>query len=494
MRAILLFAAITGGLLSFNSFAVSCPVGATVSSGSYKPYYEVKKPDGTSNIYINVGGCEYLADTPAWTPDGWVASSSPFVSTGNPAKEGVSSSFDENGNQPEPDIPEQPPVPDVKPPEPDKPKPPSGSYVSEKLAAISRMTPDMLYTSFRIDYDKSDTLQNNEMLAKAFLQKLSNVTPPSYYAVDHIKSFMDDWQKTYSYLRPSDAGPYYLWNHSRFVSGEHRFTGTIVLAVDNCSNPDYQGNCPDFRKPLDINDPNYASLSDYRNGITRCDRDPHDSSCNSDDGDNSGSGDSGSGGGGTDTGDKPDTCPPGSYHKPGTPEGSCTTDSNPNPGTGGGSGSGSTDNDDNGDIVGAINRFHADNNASHKQLLDELKKKDDYSDTANKVGDLFTNGISDFKSGAESSINSLIDSLENYAPGLKGFGLPDGFYSGGGHCVPLDMSFSFTVPMINYSVPVKLSTDNVCKFYDGYPRELLRMLIYMLTVFVLIALLKQSLK
>ncbi|EKC2492421.1 hypothetical protein OOO55_001389 [Salmonella enterica] len=149
---------------------------------------------------------------------------------------------------------------------------------------------------------------------------------------------------------------------------------------------------------------------------------------------------------------------------------------------------------DNGDVVAAIDRFHADNNASHKQLLDDLKKKEDYSDTSNKVGDLFTNGISDFKSGAESSINSLIDSLEKYAPGLKGFGLPDGFYSNSGRCVPLDMSFTVSLPFYNYSAPVNLSTDKLCKFYDGYPRELLRLLIYMLTAFVLIVLLKQSLK
>ncbi|EBZ0384710.1 hypothetical protein D5Y30_06440 [Salmonella enterica subsp. enterica serovar Oranienburg] len=144
--------------------------------------------------------------------------------------------------------------------------------------------------------------------------------------------------------------------------------------------------------------------------------------------------------------------------------------------------------------MAAIERFHADNNSNHKQLLDEMKKKDDYSDTTNKLGDLFTNGISDFKSGAESSVNSLIESLEKYAPGLKGFGLPDGFYSNSGRCVPLDMSFTVSLPFYNYSAPVNLSTDKLCKSYDGYPRELLRLLIYMLTAFVLIVLLKQSLK
>lgn len=61
MRYLLLIISLTGGLISFNSYAASCPVGATVPAGTYKPYYEIKKPDGIPNIYINVGGCEYWA-------------------------------------------------------------------------------------------------------------------------------------------------------------------------------------------------------------------------------------------------------------------------------------------------------------------------------------------------------------------------------------------------------------------------------------------------
>lgn len=415
MKAVLLFAAITGGLLSFNSFAASCPVGATVSAGTYKPYYEVQKPDGTSNIYINVGGCEYLADAPTWTPDGWVASSSPFVSTGNPAKEGVSSSSDENGNQPEPDIPEQPSEPE-KPPE--KPDLPSAEQLLSQWLACSK----------GCDGIKSqlNALSSGEML-------LPDATKTNFYTTDSGMIIK---------CSPSVDGSTYL-------------IGTY---------PGYG-----YMNQAQILHATHACNSVYNSVVVNNDNNKPDTG----DGNNPDTGD----------GNKPDT---GNGNKPGNDA--------DNPGIGDGSGGGSTDNNDNGDVVAAIDRFHADNNASHKQLLDEIKKKDDYSDTANKVGDLFTNGISDFKSGAESSINSLIDSLENYAPGLKGFGLPDGFYSNSGHCVPLDMSFAFTVPMTNYSVPVKLSTDSVCKFYDGYPRELLRMLIYMLTVFVLIALLKQSLK
>ncbi|EJC1069256.1 hypothetical protein MX551_004727 [Salmonella enterica] len=512
MKIFLLFSAIIAGLLSFDSYAASCPTGAIIPAGTYKPYY------GTAlEKYINIGGCEYQAKS-GWltTHEGSLVSDG-FVSTGNPAEPGVSQSVDENGNSPQPDV--TPPQPDVTPPEPDKPAPPSSSYLSQVLSDISHATPAMLYSSFYFHYDFSSSLEDNKRVAQAFLQKLSNVTPPDYASVDRIKSMMDDWQKVYSYLRPPNSGIYYLWNATKFVGGEHRYRGAIYIAVYNCAEPDYRGNCPDEYKPLDIPDPNYASLNDYKNGITRCMRNPNDPSCHSSDDSSGDSGDSSGDhtvttcspgyhpdasrpgvcvsdnpGAGDSSGDHTVTnCNPGYHPEPSRPD-ICVADINPNPGDGGGSGSGNTDNNDNGDVVAAIDRFHADNNATQKQLLDQLKQNDDYSDATNKMGDLFTNGISDFKSGAESSINSLIDSLEKYAPGLKGFGLPDGFYSSSGRCVPLDMGFTVSLPFYNYSSPVNLSTEKLCKYYDGYPRELLRMLIYMLTVFVLIVLLKHSLK
>ncbi|EIP3426434.1 hypothetical protein LSE82_005316 [Salmonella enterica] len=193
-----------------------------------------------------------------------------------------------------------------------------------------------------------------------------------------------------------------------------------------------------------------------------------------------------------------------------------------NPGTGGGHGSGGSgqgggNTDGDGDaLLKEVQAFHRDVNAYsegakdsqdkitgllgdvdagiksfHQSYKDSLK---DDKDSANKVSDLLDSFSSDFESKSNSAINSLIGSLEKYAPGLKGFGLPDGFYSNSGRCVPLDMSFTVSLPFYNYSAPVNLSTDNLCKSYDGYPRELLRLLIYMLTAFVLIVLLKQSLK
>ncbi|EKY8786449.1 hypothetical protein RE773_000397 [Salmonella enterica] len=216
-----------------------------------------------------------------------------------------------------------------------------------------------------------------------------------------------------------------------------------------------------------------------------------------------------------------------SYHKPDSGADSGDSDSSgdsgsENPGTGGGHGSGGSgqgggNTDGDGDaLLKEVRAFHRDVNAYsegakdsqdkitgllgnvddgiksfHQDYKDSLK---DDKDSANKISDLLDSFSSDFESKSNSAINSLIGSLEKYAPGLKGFGLPDGFYSNGGRCVPLDMSFTVSLPFYNYSAPVNLSTDKLCKSYDGYPRELLRLLIYMLTAFVLIVLLKQSLK
>lgn len=109
MRYLLIILSLTGGLLSFNSYAASCPVGATVPAGTYKPFYQIKHSDGTSEKYINIGGCEYWAKGGAvLTPDGFAGSLGPWVSTGNHVKDGVSPAVDENGHSPEPEAPPSP--------------------------------------------------------------------------------------------------------------------------------------------------------------------------------------------------------------------------------------------------------------------------------------------------------------------------------------------------------------------------------------------------
>ncbi|EGJ5261794.1 hypothetical protein IM977_004790, partial [Salmonella enterica subsp. enterica serovar Typhimurium] len=234
---------------------------------------------------------------------------------------------------------------------------------------------------------------------------------------------------------------------------------SVVIASNSCATPPIDGYCPDIRRPLDINDPDYASLSDYRNGITRCDRNPNDPSCHSSGGGGSGSGDSDSGGGNTDTGAKPDNCPPGSYHKPGTPEGSCTTDFNPepepapNPGGGGGSGSGNTDSNDNGDVVAAINAFHADNNKNHQELMDDLNKKPADPDYTGMEGQ-FSSMVGGAMSGITDSVKSAWDAgkaafgdglsgIDSMLPDIKtSFDLPPGFEAAStGRCIPVVLDF-----------------------------------------------------
>ncbi|HAF6260223.1 TPA: hypothetical protein G9F11_002846 [Salmonella enterica] len=527
--------AFTGWMISFNSSAADCSSGIKIPAGTYKPV--IPGVIGSDKPFsINISGCEYkpvndnyIAYTEGPLKDG-IYSSDGYISTGVKFSPGVSESFPFNPD--EHDNPDTiPPVtPPVKPPEPDKPAPPSGSYLSQVLSDISHLTPGMLYSSFYFHYDFSSSLEDNKRVAQAFLQKLSNVTPPDYAAVDRIKSMMDDWQKTYSYLRPSDAGPYLLWNSSKFVSGEHRYTGSIIIAVYNCAKPNIYGDCYDVINPLDINDPNYASLNDYKNGITRCMRNPDDPSCHSsgdssgDAGDSSGDhtvttcspgyhpdasrpgvcvSDNPGGGTGSDGGDQPDTCPPGSHHVPGSPDGSCTTDLNPNPGGGGGSGSGNTDNNDNGDVVAAINAFHADNNKNHKELMDDLNKKPADPDYTGMEGE-FSSLVGGAMSGITDSVKSAWDAgkaafgeglsgIDSMLPDIKtSFDLPPGFEAAStGRCIPVVLDFDIKLVGIPDYHFHAVGTQ-VCLLYDKYIRPVLNFVLVILSFFVIHRLLVRS--
>lgn len=508
MRYILFILLLTGGLLSFNSFASNCHAGIKIPSGTYSPV--INGVLGSDIPFsINIHGCEY---TPVdinyivYTEGplkGSIFSSNGFISTGNVIKTDNTpddSDSDNPDTKPDdkPDV--TPPVIDVKPPKPDTGTTGSSGFAAA-LSSINSSSAESLYLSYPFDYNFNFTLEQNEQLAKAFLSKLSNVTPPSYYAVEHIKSMMDDWQKTYSYMRPSDAGPYYLWKSSKFVSGEHRYTGQIVLAVYNCAEPDNLGNCYDEVKPLVINDPDYASLNDYKNGVTRCMRNPNDPFCHSSGGDSSGgSGDTsgnhnvdipGTGGSSPDTGDKPDNCPSGSHHEPGALEGSCTTDLTPNPGAGGGSGSGSTDNNDNGDVVAAINAFHADANKNHQETMDTFTNLPQetpdliegyLSPKLNSIIDGMKKEMTDDYNDALAEFKDVFGDIDSYIPDIKlSFDLPVQFTNGiSGRCVPL--VFDFNIALIGFQ-PYHFHAEGVqaCQLYDTYIRSIVEYMLYFLT-------------
>ncbi|EMD8374674.1 hypothetical protein VWD47_003253 [Salmonella enterica] len=533
MRYLILIISLTGGFLSLDSFAydVSLPP-VTVGTINHDATVD-------SNGYFNTTwyGVPYICFDCHFNPDGKTASGTWYINNGSydvpfPDKKPDTKPDDKPDTKPDdkpdtkpddkpdtkpddkPDV--TPPVIDVKPPKPDTGTTGTtgSSGFSAALSSINSSSADSLYLSYPFDYNFNFTLEQNEQLAKAFLSKLSNVTPPSYYAVEHIKSMMNDWQKTYSYMRPSHAGPYYLWNSSKFVPGEHRYTGSIVLAVYNCAEPNNLGNCYDEVKPLVINDPDYASLNDYKNGVTRCMRNPNDPSCHSSGGDSSGgSGDTsgnhnvdipGTGGSSPDTGDKPDNCPSGSHHEPGTMEGSCTTDLTPNPGAGGGSGSGSTDNNDNGDdVVAAINAFHADNNKNHKELMDDLNKKPAPPDYTGMEGD-FSSMVGGAMSGITDSVKSAWDAgktafgeglsgIDSMLPNIKtSFDLPPGFEAASlGRCIPVVLDFDIKLVGIPDYHFHAVGTQ-VCLLYDKYIRPVLNFVMVMLSFFVIHRLLIRS--
>lgn len=487
--------------------APSCPAGVHAPVATYNSYYDVKNSSGTSDHFVNLGGCEYSSPSGGLTADGSYVPFDDLVSTGKPAMSGTvpadskedksssGSGDDSSGSSDGGDASDvMPPAPEVNPPESLKPYP-DHATVSQLIDLKNKCFSGLSAYENKHDdhYKESVDRAYNARAAEcnAVFDKLDSLIPVGgKYTPD--KSKVDFLTKNYdgtlidchpSVYDKSELDGIIVTHAPRRDIPKVTSDSDGHLTFDDHLNFNYtiRPAWPDYvcQSVANNSDNINSDRSDLTNDELKCPADETQTSY----------------------GCLHVDCPAGyvpnknlkfdddTYcHKD-----DLSLSGNPSSGTGEPESSGSGDKG-NGDVVAAINAFHSDSNSYNKQLLDEIKKKDDYSDTTSKVGDLFTNGISEFKSSSESSVNSLIDGLDKYAPGLKGFGLPDGFYSGDGHCVPLDMSFTFTVPMVDYSVPVNLSTDNLCKFYDGYPRELLRMLIYMLTVFLLIVLLKQSLK
>ncbi|EHI7915419.1 hypothetical protein J9M50_004800 [Salmonella enterica] len=541
MKYLLLTLSLMGGLLSFNSFSADCPAGIKLPAATYDKYYSVPIPNsnGLFDRFVNINGCEYrpTGDATGW--DDVSIWSQSFESTGKPAKPGsvpVGSSEDKpgSGDSGDSDKPDSGGSgsgggPTVIPPSPDTGS--SGgsggssgsSGFSAVLSGINSSSADYLYNAYVLTYDYSFTPEQNKALAQALLSKLSNVTPSTYYEVHRIKDMMNRWQKDYDDFtrKPSILDG---WNSSRFVSGEHRYLGYIKLSVDSCINSkgETTDSCGDKYQEFDINDPNYASDYDYTKGITRCMRNPSDASCHSsgDSGDSgnpsplppvpvpdtSGDGNSGSGSGGSSDssgGATSDSCPSGSHHVPGAPAGSCTTDFNPNSGGGGGSGSGSTDSNDNGDVVAAINAFHADNNKNHQELMDDLNKKPADPDYTGMEGE-FSSMVGGAMSGITDSVKSAWDAgkaafgeglsgIDSMLPDIKtSFDLPPGFEAAStGRCIPVVLDFDIKLVGIPDYHFHAVGTQ-VCLLYDRYIRPVLNFCMVILSFFVIHRLLIRS--
>lgn len=107
---------------------------------------------------------------------------------------------------------------------------------------------------------------------------------------------------------------------------------------------------------------------------------------------------------------------------------------------------------------------------------------------------IIENGISSVEQGVQDRIQELIPLIEDYVPVLNFSGIiPQGFFgSNRDVCVPLDLSFSFR-PFGGEEMPFNLSTEGVCRIYDGYLREVIRFFIYVITAVSLVILVDKSL-
>ncbi|WP_096923691.1 phage coat protein [Escherichia coli] len=107
---------------------------------------------------------------------------------------------------------------------------------------------------------------------------------------------------------------------------------------------------------------------------------------------------------------------------------------------------------------------------------------------------IIENGISSVEQGVQDRIQELIPLIEDYVPVLNFSGIiPQGFFGNNRDvCVPLDLSFSFR-PFGGEEIPFNLSTEGVCRIYDGYLREVIRFFIYVITAVSLIILIDKSL-
>ncbi|HAF4894530.1 TPA: hypothetical protein G8O11_000564 [Salmonella enterica] len=183
--------------------------------------------------------------------------------------------------------------------------------------------------------------------------------------------------------------------------------------------------------------------------------------------------------------------------------GDVTTDFNPNPGTGGGSGSGSTDSNDNGDVVAAINAFHADNNKNHRELMDDLNKKPADPDYTGMEGE-FSSVVGGAMSGITDSVKSAWDAgkaafgeglsgIDSMLPDIKtSFDLPPGFEAAStGRCIPVVLDFDIKLVGIPDYHFHAVGTQ-VCLLYDKYIRPVLNFCMVILSFFVIHRLLIRS--
>ncbi|ENE8564932.1 hypothetical protein ABN789_005203 [Salmonella enterica] len=159
-------------------------------------------------------------------------------------------------------------------------------------------------------------------------------------------------------------------------------------------------------------------------------------------------------------------------------------------GMGGGSGTGSTDKNDNGDVVAAIDAFHADANKNHEETMKALDAsgadidsiKGGLSSDINKlIGDT-KNEMTNSYNEAMGEIKSVFGDIDAYIPDIKlSFDLPAQFTAGIlGRCVPL--VFDFNISLVGLE-PYHFHAEGIqaCRLYDDYIRSVVEYMLYFIT-------------
>ncbi|ECT5252782.1 hypothetical protein ATT74_24650 [Salmonella enterica subsp. enterica serovar Panama] len=192
----------------------------------------------------------------------------------------------------------------------------------------------------------------------------------------------------------------------------------------------------------------------------------------------------------------PVKCPTG-FH----PVAGATSSDNPTcePDTGSSGGNG----DGNGDVVAAINAFHADNNKNHRELMDDLNKKPADPDYTGMEGQ-FSSMVGGAMSGITDSVKSAWDAgkaafgdglsgIDSMLPNIKtSFDLPPGFEAAStGRCIPVVLDFDIKLVGIPDYHFHAVGTQ-VCLLYDKYIRPVLNFCMVILSFFVIHRLLVRS--
>lgn len=552
MRYLLFIISLTGGLVSFNSFASAlasvsasdnptpqeCSARSELKDTTMTHYWQA----GTS-YYAYYQGCEYVSFHAAdaiciesssgyfcnWKPTGKVEPSDgiPDTKPDKPDSGGDTGGSDDSGGDSTP--PTEPDNPGITPPE----KPPvqvpdnAGAYqLLDQFDSCSRQL-----SSIPSDSDSDAAYNAVARNCNAVLDKLRSllVAGEMNSPSDDNHKFLtknadgslfsckralkSDYDSSYpSYLIPDVTGTRlvgkpYRDGHINISLGSDYSDGGYCNSVykDYVNShhepvPDISGNtgsgsatnpsCPSGW----VQDGNFCRQGNKFTCLTG-NYDFASDSCISSPG-SGGSPDSS--GGGTS-----DSCPLGSHHVPGTPAGSCTTDLNPGGGGGSGSGSGSTDSNDNGDVVAAINAFHADNNKNHQELMDDLNKKPADPDYTGMEGE-FSSMVGGAMSGITDSVKSAWDAgkaafseglsgIDSMLPDIKtSFDLPPGFEAAStGRCIPVVLDFDIKLVGIPDYHFHAVGTQ-VCLLYDKYIRPVLNFCMVILSFFVIHRLLVRS--